>query len=381
MAGLFEGVAPPDITRTTTTKAEAPQYLTDYLTNLAQVGTSQLGTATPAVKDAQGNVITPGSFSAKTGAELIADRPDYFSNLVKGTGVNQAELPDLSNLSRYETALDEALRVGQQASKPIGVSYDAQGKPIFSDTLKAFYDLNEQNVIDEMQKQSDINVQQNVLPALKALGVMGGAGGFGSSRTRAIGGQALADIASNLQTQQTAARSAGFKTALDAALKQQGNQAAIAGALGNIGGTESAATTSALKQLADMGALDTAYSQAEIDAPLTRAANVAQLLRGYAYPTTTTENYKGPGSIYGPSVFQQIAGLGSLVGALFPQGGGGAGTQLINRLFGSGGNNTTGSDADPRDLPPWTDYSKPPPEIENWIDWNYYGDYGDGGGE
>jgi hypothetical protein len=79
-------------------------------------------------------------------------------------------------------------------------------------------------------------------------------------------------------------------------------------------------------------------------------------------------------------VFQQIAGLGSLVGALFPQGGGGAGTQLINRLFGSGGNNTTGSDVDPR-YAPWTDYSKPPPEIENWIDWNYYGDYGDGGGE
>lgn len=378
MAGLFEGVAPPDITRTTTTKAEAPQYLTDYLTNLAQVGTSQLGTATPAVKDAQGNVITPGSFSAKTGAELIADRPDYFSNLVKGTGVNQAELPNLSNLSRYETALDEALRVGQQASKPIGVSYDAQGKPIFSDTLRAFYDPYQQNVIDEMQKQSDINVQRNVLPGLKALGAA--TGQFGGSRIGNIGGQALADIASNLQTQQTAARSAGYKTALDAALKQQGNQAAVAGALGNIGGTESAATTSALKQLADMGALDTAYSQAEIDAPLTRAANVAQLLRGYAYPTTTTENYKGPGSIYGPSVFQQIAGLGSLVGALFPQGGGGAGTQLINRLFGSGGNNTTGSDVDPR-YAPWTDYSTPPPEIKNWEAWTQHWDYGDGGGE
>lgn len=379
MAGLFEGVAPPDITRTTTTKAEAPQYLTDYLTNLAQVGTSQLGKATPAVKDAQGNVITPGSFSAKTGAELIADRPDYFSNLVKGTGVNQAELPNLSNLSRYETALDEALRVGQQASKPIGVSYDAQGKPIFSDTLRAFYDPYQQNVIDEMQKQSDINVQRNVLPGLKALGAS--TGQFGGSRIGNIGGQALADIASNLQTQQTAARSAGYKTALDAALKQQGNQAAVAGALGNIGGTESAATTSALKQLADMGALDTAYSQAEIDAPLTRAANVAQLLRGYAYPTTTTENYKGPGSVYGPSVFQQIAGLGSLVGALFPSGGGGAGTQLINRLFGSGGNNTTGSDADPRNLPPWTDYSTPPPEIQNWEAWTQHWDYGDGGGE
>ena len=44
MAGLFEGSAPPDITTTTTKQQSAPQYLTDYLTNLAQVGQSQLGT-------------------------------------------------------------------------------------------------------------------------------------------------------------------------------------------------------------------------------------------------------------------------------------------------------------------------------------------------
>jgi hypothetical protein len=44
---------------------------------------------------------------------------------------------------------------------------------------------------------------------------------------------------------------------------------------------------------------------------------VAQLLRGYTYPTSTTEKYVGPASSYGPSPLSQIAGLGTLVGSAF----------------------------------------------------------------
>ena len=41
--------------------------------------------------------------------------------------------------------------------------------------------------------------------------------------------------------------------------------------------------------------------------------NVAQILRGYTYPTVTTEKYDGPASSYGPSILSQIGGLGSLI--------------------------------------------------------------------
>lgn len=319
MAGLFEGISPPDIQKTTTTSAQAPQYLTDYLTNLAQVGQSQLGTAG----------VGPGgapTFKAMSGADLIADRPEYLTNLVSGTDPTtgkpyaSSKLPGLGALTRYQTPLDEALKAGQSAMD-VGAT-----------DISKFYDPYQTKVIDEMQKQSDINVQRNVLPALKALGVMGGAGGFGSSRTGTIGGQALADIAANLQAQQTAARSKGFQTALDAALKEQGQQSSAATALSGLGLQEQQAAKSALGTMSDLGTQQLEYEQSKINAPLTRAANVAALMRGYTYPTTTTETYKGPGTVYGPSVFQQMAGLGSLIGAAFPAGGQGIGSKGIDAI-------------------------------------------------
>ena len=326
MAGLFEGSAPPDVTTTTTKQQAAPQYLTDYLTKLAQVGQSQLGTAVPEVKDAEGNITTPASFAALKGEDLIASRPEYLTNLLSGndpaTGkpYTAGQLPGLSALSRYQTPLNEALTAGRSA---MGVD---------ATDISKFYDPYQQQVIDEMQKQSDINVQRNVLPALKALGVMGGAGGFGSSRTGAIGGQALADIAANLQAQQTAARSKGFQTALDAALKEQGQQASAASALSGLGAQEQTAATSGIKTLADVGASKLAYDQSQLEAPLKRALNVAEIMRGYTYPTSSTETAETLPTNFSPSVLQQIAGLGSLVGAAFPASGQGAGNKIIGAL-------------------------------------------------
>ena len=310
MAGLFEGIAPPNVNTTRTTAQQAPQYLTDYLTNLAQAGTSALGTTTPAVKDAAGNITTPALFTPKTGEDLIASRPDYLANLTSGidpaTGRPYAagQLPALSDLTRYQTPLDQALTAGKSAMD------------VSSADIAKFYNPYQQQVIDEMQKQSDINLQRSVLPGLKALGVSGGQ--FGGSRVGNIGGQALADIAARLQAQQTEARSKGFETALDAALREQTGQTGAATALTGLGSQEQQAAKSALGTLSDLGSQQLAYEQSKIEAPLTRAANVAALLRNYQYPTTTTETYKGPGTVYGPSTLQQIAGLGSLVGAAFP---------------------------------------------------------------
>jgi hypothetical protein len=45
--GLFQGEAPPNVQTTRETAAVAPQYLTDYLTQLAQQGQQALGTKDP----------------------------------------------------------------------------------------------------------------------------------------------------------------------------------------------------------------------------------------------------------------------------------------------------------------------------------------------
>jgi len=345
MSGLFEGSAPEPVELTKTSTTKAPEYLTNYLTALSQAGIGALGTTTPGTSATDTTPGTDPTFKSFTGKELIADLPDFYKTLM--TPEADANLPGLSDLTRYQSALDQALTAGKAASKNIGLTYDEEGKPVFSDELRSFYDPFQQQVIDKMQEQSDINVQRNVLPALKALGVSGMGGALGSSRTGNISGQALADIAANLQAQQTAARSKGFQTALDAALKQQGQLATATSALTGLGAQEQEAATSGLKTLSDVGAAKLAYDQSQIEAPLKRALNVAEIMRGYTYPTTSTETAETLPTTFAPSPLQQIAGLGTLVGAAFPAGGKGVGDKIIGvieKIF-SGGSDSgdTGS--------------------------------------
>lgn len=300
MSGLFEGIAPPNVNTTRTTEQKAPGFLTDYLTNLAKAGTSALGTTS-----------ADGTFTPKTGEELIAPMSDLQKSAY-------TKAPNL--LSQYRTPLDEALAAGRSAME------------VSADDISKFYDPYQQQVIDKMREASDVNLQRSVLPGLKAIGI--GSGQFGGRRAGVLGGQALGDLAAALSREESGLRSAGFKTALDAALREQGQQTGAANALTNLGQTEFTAGLGEAKGLAELGAQQTAYEQSKIDAPLTRAANVAQLLRGYNYPTTTTETYSGPANVYGPSVMSQIAGLGTLLGAAFPSGGQGVGDRILRAITG-----------------------------------------------
>jgi hypothetical protein len=44
--------------------------------------------------------------------------------------------------------------------------------------------------------------------------------------------------------------------------------------------------------------------------------NVAEIMRGYTYPTSLEETKEEIPTAYGPSTLQQIAGLGTLIGAV-----------------------------------------------------------------
>jgi hypothetical protein len=151
------------------------------------------------------------------------------------------------------------------------------------------------------------------MPQLKAGFV--GSGALGSSRYANALGQTMGDVNTTLLQEQNKARSAGYQSALDAALREMSGQTQATQALGTLGAQEQQAATTGLKTGADIGAIEQAQNQAIINAPTTMAGNVAQILRGYTYPTVTTEKYDGPASSYGPSVLSQIGGLGSLVAA------------------------------------------------------------------
>lgn len=312
--GLFQGEAPPNVETFRETAQKAPDYLTNYLSQLATSGIGSIGTMTGTGDAAK--------FTPYTGEELVAGLGDLEKTALEGAP---------GALSRYQTPLDSALTSGQAAAGGIEAA-----------DIQKFSDPFEQDVMENLARQSGINVQRNLLPMLR--GAFAGQGGFGSQRYAGALGQTLGDVEANLLGKQAELMSANYQKAIDAALREQQGLTGATEALTRLGGIEQQAATSGLKTGMELGGIERGLRQAKLEAPITRAQNVAQLLRGYSYPTTTTETYKGPAPSYGPSVFQQMAGLGSLIGAAYPQGGGGIGPRIedfIGKIFGSGSGSGT----------------------------------------
>lgn len=296
---LFEGSAPEPVELERSTKQISPEYYTNYMSQLSQAGQNLLGTT-----DASGKL------TAKTGEELVAP----LSNLSSQAFLGAAGTPtydSAGNIIGYTgsplTAYTDSLTKAQNT---------LTGVPITQEDIEKFYNPYEQQVINEMAKQSALNFQRNVLPSLKAGFV--GQGALGSQRYANVLGQTAADIESNLLAQQAKARAQGYETALEAALKQAGYDVQAGQALTSLGKTEQETAEEAYKTMQELGAAQTAYNQSKIDAPLTRAINVSKLLQGYQQPTETEETSEAIPSVYQPSALQQIAGLGTLVGAAFP---------------------------------------------------------------
>jgi len=293
---LFDAPDPRKVELKGTTAQTAPQYLTDYLSSLAQAGQGQIGTAS------------------------IAELPQNLQDLYSGAQ---------GTLNRYQTPMDQSLAALQSGAT--GVT---------GEDISKFYNPYEQDVVNEMGRQSALNVQRSMLPALR--GAFAGQGAFGSQRFANATGQAMGDVQADLLGQQAKLRSEGYRSALDAALKERGYDIQAGQGLYGLGQAESQAGAQGLKTLGDIGAQELGYEQSKIEAPLTRAQNVAQIMRGYTYPMSTAETKEALPGAFAPSPLQQIAGLGTLVGASFNNRGTGAGDRLLNfigsKFGGSSGN-------------------------------------------
>jgi hypothetical protein len=309
---LFDAPDPRKVELKGSTAQTAPQYLTDYLTSLAQAGQGALGTT------------TDGKMTPFTGSDLIAELPQNLQDLYKNAG---------TELQRYQSPMDESLTALQGAAKGVSAS-----------DISQFYNPYEQDVVDEMGRQSALNVQQSMLPALRA--AFAGQGAFGSQRFANATGQAMGNVQADLFGNQAKLRSEGYKSALDAALRDRGYDIQAGQALGSLGSQEAQAATTGLKALGDIGTQELSYDQSKIESPLTRAQNVAQIMRGYQYPMSTAETKETLPGAFAPSPLQQIAGLGTLIGSTFGQtvnpktgelmntGAGYKGLELVKDLYG-----------------------------------------------
>lgn len=289
MADLFQGNAPPNVETSRDTTTKAPEYLTNYLTQLAQQGQQGLGVLDPKT----------GTYTAPTYDALKAAGSPYVAPLSQLQKDAATYAPEA--LMRYQDPMDQALIAGQA------------GMDVSQADINRFYNPYQEAVMGDMAERSAMNVQRNLLPQFKAGFV--GTGGMGGQRYAGALGQSLSDVNNNLLQEQNKAQMTAYQQSIDAALREAGLSSQAAGTLGTLGAQEQQAATTGLKTAADIGGIEQAQNQAMINAPTLQASNVAQILRGYTYPTSVSEKSLGPASSYGPSILSQIGGLGSLVAA------------------------------------------------------------------
>ena len=303
--GLLVGGALPDITNTTTKAEVAPDYYTDYMKSLSGAGTTGMG---------------------RTGAASIAAYDP-----MQTTGYGKVE----DAAGAYKTGLENAATTANTVAGGINAN-----------RLTSLMNPYTQNVVDEMGRLSQQNMQRNLLPTMKAGFV--GTGGLGSQRYANALGQAMTDTQSNLTGQQYGALSSGYKDALDAAIKELQVQNQAATTQGNLAEKEQTLGLTGAGALTKAGAEKQAYQQSILDAPMKNATNAAALMKGYTVPTTTTQTEVGPKTqnYYAPSGLTQAGTLLSYLGA-GAQGSAGdaafkAGASLYNELMKSlNGNGAT----------------------------------------
>jgi hypothetical protein len=286
---IVQGSALPNVTETTTTKDTAPAGYTGYLENIAKAGSSAL--TKPGALDSAGKETTV----LKTGADLVAGY-DPMQNL----GYNQLQ----SAVGAYQPGLTAA---GQTAGRA------AQG--ITPERIQALLNPYTTNVVNEMARLTNQNMERNLLPGLKAGFV--GTGGLGSQRYAGALGQSLADMQANLTGQQTGALSAGYGQALKGALDEAQLMNLAAKTQADIAKQEQDLGIAGAGALTKAGAERQKYEQSLLDAPLAIAKEASGLMRGLALPLDQTKTATGPKSkdYYQSSDAQRLGGLATFLGS------------------------------------------------------------------
>lgn len=274
MADLMQGEMLPSTITTTQKATTAPEFYTNYLQDIANLGQNAV---------TQGGV---AGLSPLTEQALAMGPTASFS----GSGT---------------------LGAGAQLAGSAGTTAS-------SDIVDQYMNPYIRSVVDEMGRQQQQNIQRNVLPALSAAGAA--TGNFGSSRQAGMTGQTLTDMSANLLGQQYGALNTGFNTAMTTAGSDLTRQLQAGQTLGSIGTQQSNAGLAGLKSLTDLGGLEQAQGQKILDKPMLDTANFAKLLQGYTIPVGSTEQSVAPGQQgqFQNSPLSTISGLAALISSLYP---------------------------------------------------------------
>jgi len=271
MAGLFQGDPLPAITKTTEAQQSAPEFYTNYLQDIANLGQ---------------NAVQQGGIAG-------------FSPLQQ---------------QAFQMAPDVAF-AGAGSMGAASQLLGEAGATTVPDVIADYMNPYQSAVVDEMGRLTQRNVQENILPNLGAAAV--GSGQFGSRRQSQVTGNALRDIQADLLGKQMQALQQGYTTAGTQAQTDLSRALNAGQAFENLGQAQQGLGLAGLKTMSDYGAQQQAQGQKLLDYPMAQTQQFANLLRNYNVPMGTTTQSTGSEG-YSNSPLSQIAGLGSLVAALFP---------------------------------------------------------------
>jgi hypothetical protein len=257
--------------------------------------------------------------------------PDFYTNYLQDVAnlgqnaVQQGGVAGFGPLQQqaFQMAPNAAFSGAQTAGTGAALE-TAAGTTAAPDIVQSYMNPYTRNVVDEMSRLQQQNIQRNVLPALSGAGV--GTGSFGSKRQAQATGQSLADMQANLMGQQYGALNTGYQNALSQASTDLNRQLQAGQGMGNLATQQYNIGSGGLKQLSDLGGQQQALGQAQLNYPMLQAQNLAKLFQGVTLPTGTTKQTTSPGlqGNYGLSPLQQIGTLLSGLGAI--SGGGSSST-------------------------------------------------------
>jgi len=299
---ITQGAPLPDIKTTETRTDNAPSYYTNYLTGLSTAGANAM---------------------SRSPTQSVA-------------GYDPLQVMGYNNLPAAATAGQEGINAAQDTA-------GQAAKGITQERIQALLNPYTANVVDEMGRLSQQNVQRNLLPTMKAGFV--GTGGLGSQRYANALGQSLADVQAGLTGQQYGALSQGYTQALKGALDEASLQNQVAQTQGKLSDIEQNQALTGAGALTKAGAERQAYQQSLLDAPLKTATTASGLMRGLTVPGGQTSTFVGPkAGSYQTSDLANVMGvlsmLGSTAGGKGMQTVAGAGAGLVDYLKGFAGGNT-----------------------------------------
>lgn len=279
MAGLFQGDPLPDVVTTKESKQIAPEFYTNYLQDIANLGQ---------------NAIQQGGVAG-------------FSQLQ-----NQAlgMVPDVAFSGQGSLGA---------ASKLLGQAGTTTVPDVVSDYMNPYTS----SVVNEMGRLAQRNIRENVLPNLGGAAI--GSGQFGSRRQQQVTGNVMRDLQADLTGKQLQALQQGYTEAGKFAQSDLDRALNAGRSFTTLGQEQQQLGLGGLKAMYDYGAQEQALGQKMLDYPMAQAEAFSKLLSNAKIPMGQVDQTVGPqAGAYSNSPLSQIASLLAGLGSFMKAKNGGA---------------------------------------------------------